>query len=83
MLYEFKKTFKCPHCGKTFTVNLIDYLEFTTCDEHGKDGMGFENQYNVDYLGNCPICEKGISITGLVCEYPEGAYNYDDLKIKK
>lgn len=83
MLKNFKKSFKCPHCGKTFDLKLADYMEFSSASEHGEDGMGIENEYRVDHTEDCPLCKKEISITGFLYEYPEGAYNYDNLKIEK
>ena len=58
-------------------------MTFSSSNEHGKDGMGVENEYYVNCTEDCPLCKKGVSIKGYVYEYPEGTYNYDEIKIER
>lgn len=37
--------------------------------------------YNFDWRNyECESCEKEFHISGYICEYPVGAYNYGDIK---
>ena len=44
--------------------------------------MGAETVYSFnveDYV--CPKCGKKLSINGSISEYPEGAYNFEEIKV--
>lgn len=77
---EFFKVLKCPKCGAKIKENWLEYQsEEPICYERQ---MGSETQYIVeceDY--ECPKCHALLKISGSLCEYPEGAYNMDDINI--
>ena len=79
MAINLKRPVQCPHCNAKFT---IDYEEF--CDDIStyERQMGTETVYSFnveDYV--CPKCSKKISINGSISEYPEGAYNFEEIKV--
>ena len=46
--------------------------------------MGEEITYNFDWESyECCNCGKIIHISGYICEYPVGAYNYEDITVEK
>lgn len=68
----------CPYCGKSFEVDLDQYVSDTSGSERE---MGTETEYTIEceeFI--CPECKKEFGIQGSVWEYPEGAYNDDTIE---
>lgn len=79
MAINLERPVQCPHCNAKFR---IDYEEF--CDDIStyERQMGAETVYSFnveDYI--CPKCGKKLSINGSISEYPEGAYNFEEIKV--
>ena len=80
--FHYEKLFECPYCEKAITVELIS--DETECVNSEERTMGPQNEYNIDVHGKCPLCNCKYHVTGMLWEYPVGAYNYDSgLKIEK
>jgi hypothetical protein len=79
MYYDF--LVKIPaEKGKIFerTIKGVTYINY---DERP---MGEEITYNFDWESyECCSCGKIIHISGYICEYPAGAYNYEDINVEK
>ena len=46
--------------------------------------MGEEITYSFDWEDyECCCCGKIMHISGYICEYPVGAYNYEDINVEK
>ena len=77
---EFIKVLKCPKCGTKIKENWLEYQsEEANCYERE---MGAETQYIIEYEDyECPNCHSVLKISGSLWEYPEGAYNMDDIEV--
>ena len=76
------RNIQCPHCGEEYEVDLEDYLYDQSSDEK-ENGMGPDIVYsfNSEDSYECPECGKVIHIEGWIREYPEGAYDSEDINI--
>ena len=78
--FSYKKNFECPQCGHNMCLDLINDAEsYISYDDRE---MGAEIEHIVDRQGLCPRCGNGYEITGIIYEYPAGAFNNDTTKIK-
>lgn len=77
---SLKRVIDCPYCGAT---NKCDFEE--ECDPTYDDrSMGEEITYNFDWESyECCDCGRGMRISGYICEYPVGAYNYEEINVEK
>lgn len=74
-------TVKCRECGNVFKINASDILfewERNSVDERS---MGPESEYETYESYCCPKCGHQIDITFRVWEYPEGAFNNQEMLI--
>ena len=80
----FLHEIECPYCGEAQDIDLEDYLLGTSSYEK-EHGMGPDVVYEFDSEDNCKcqFCEKVISITGWVREYPTGAWDSEDITVQE
>lgn len=69
----------CSKCSKQHDFTSVDAdFDFTSSDERP---MGAENCYSWETEFNCDKCGNTIEIEYEVWEYPQGAFNMDEVKI--
>lgn len=69
----------CEKCDKQHDFKSADAdFEVTSTDERQ---MGTESCYSWNNTFNCDNCDNEIEVEYDVWEYPEGAYNNDDVRI--
>lgn len=69
----------CPYCGYQHEVDLEDYVVDESSDERE---MGPETEYTIECEEyECDNCGRKFGIQGSVWEYPEGAYNDDNIEV--
>lgn len=77
----FTQPINCPYCNKETTEDWSDYVYSSDVVE--ERGMGDEIEHSIECEEyECPNCHKKFKVVGSVWEYPEGAYNYHELKSK-
>ena len=77
---SLKRVIDCPYCG---AANKCDFEEEYE-PSYDERPMGEEITYNFDWESyECCSCGKIIHISGYICEYPAGAYNYEDINVEK
>lgn len=69
----------CQNCNNTNKI-LSEDSDFEVIGG-GEGQMGVENQYSWESNFVCSHCDNEIQIEYEVWEYPEGSYNFEDLKI--
>lgn len=74
---------ECPYCGKSFEVDLEDYVYDESSDER-ENGMGPDIVYSFDSeeCQACPDCGKIVKINGWIREYPMGAYDSETVYVE-
>ena len=78
---SLKRIIDCPHCG---AANRCDFEDECDVYEDESRPMGCEITYNFDWNNyECSNCGKKMHITGYICEYPIGAYNFEHISIEK
>ena len=77
---SLKRIIDCPYCK---TGNAMDFSE--DCDtSYDKRQMGEEITYSFDREDcECCSCGKRFRVSGYICEYPVGAYNYEQIDVEK
>lgn len=77
---SLKRIIDCPYCG---AANKCDFEE--ECNPTYDDkSMGEEITYNFDWESyECCDCGRVMRISGYICEYPVGAYNYEEINVEK
>ena len=75
----FNKVYECPNCNNSIKINLSVYESDTSSYERG---MGAEIEHTFEGEGTCPHCGYEYSIEGSLWEYPVGAENLDETRIK-
>lgn len=78
------RSIKCPYCGEEHEVDLEDYM-YDQSSYEKDNGMGPDVVYsfNSEDGYECPECGKLIQIEGWIREYPEGAYDSEDINIEE
>lgn len=77
---SLKRVIECPHCGIANRIDFTDVSESWTEDRQ----MGEEITYSFDIDNfECQSCGKIFHVSGYICEYPIGAYNYEEIKVEK
>ncbi len=76
------RNIKCPYCGEEHEVDLEDYM-YDQSSYEKENGMGPDVVYsfNSEDSYKCPECGKTIQIEGWIREYPEGAYDSEDVNV--
>ena len=77
---SLKRVIDCPYCG---TGNGMDFSK--DCDTSSDERqMGPETTYSFDWADyECCSCGKRFSVSGYICEYPVGAYNYEQIDVEE
>ena len=77
-----QRLIRCPYhdCGEEFVVDFADYSE----EQESEGSMGYrcEHIFDTDDI-ECPECHRRLHATGLISEYPIGAYEYERITIKE
>jgi len=73
---------RCPHCKEEHDVDLEEYLSDQSSDECGM-GPDIVSYFDSGDEYECPECGTSIHIEGWIREYPEGAWDSEDLTIKQ
>ena len=77
----FTRTITCPHCNHSNTIDFTDYVVSSSREERNLDP---ETQYDIEAEDLvCDKCSKSFDVNGSIFEYPEGAFNCEDLEITK
>lgn len=76
------RSIQCPHCEEEHKVDLEEYLSDQSSDEGGM-GPDIVYYFNSGDEYECPECGTIIHIEGWIREYPEGAYDSEDITIKQ
>lgn len=73
---------KCPYadCGEEFVIDFSEYSEEQESD--GPMGSRYEHIFNISGL-ECPECHRRLHITGIISEYPVGAFEYERINIEE
>lgn len=76
---SLKRIVDCPHCGSPNRIDLSD-----DCSESSnKRQMGEEILYEFDTSDcECSSCGKPFRVSGYISEYPVGAFDSEEIKIK-
>lgn len=76
---SLKRVIDCPYCG---AANMMDFED--ECESWSEERqMGAEITYSFDLVEcECQSCERAFHVSGYICEYPVGAYNYEDIKVE-
>ena len=79
---SLQRIIKCPYgdCGEEFVVDFDEH-----CEEQESEGpMGYrcEHTFDADEI-ECPECHRQIHVTGVISEYPVGAYEYEKITVDK
>ena len=77
---SLKRVIDCPYCG---IGNGMDFSE--NCDTYSDERqMGPETTYSFDWEDcECCSCAKRFRVSGYICEYPVGAYNYEQIDVEE
>ena len=76
---SLKRVVKCPYCNSG---NGIDFSDYSSESVDRERQMGDEITYNFDVENyKCASCSKVFQIEGFICEYPVGAFNYEEINI--
>lgn len=78
-------TLKCDTCSHVFDIDLSDYdvkWELVDTFDHGDNAMGIENHYEAMIDVDCVICHNTIRVKLNIWEYPDGAYNYQEIIVE-
>lgn len=72
----------CPYsdCGEEFAVDFAEFSEEQ--DSEGSMGQRCEHIFDTDDL-ECPACRRPIHASGVISEYPVGAYEYERIKVEE
>lgn len=75
----FTHTVKCPHCGASVTYDWSEFIIDSEVIDNDR-GMGSETEHIIECDSfPCPNCNNDFKVSGSVWEYPEGAFNDQDL----
>lgn len=77
---SLKRSIQCPYCGFE---NNMDFAD--DCDSWSEERqMGPQITYEFNWNDcECERCGKSFEISGSIWEYPVGAYNYEEIYVKK
>lgn len=75
---SLRRVVKCPQCGFGNIVDLEEYSETTSCERQ----MGAETLYEFDFECPCDGCGANYQVSGYVSEYPVGAFDHEEIKVK-
>lgn len=76
-----QRVITCPYadCGDDFAVDFSDYSN--ELDSEGPMGNRCEHIFDTDEI-ECPSCGRAIHASGVISEYPLGAYEYEHIDVE-
>ena len=77
----FTQAVICAQCGNPIIKDWSDFVVSSDVIDEGR-GMGAETAHTVEADIVCPHCGANLFVSGAIYEYPEGAYNDNDLESK-
>ena len=77
-----QRVITCPYedCADDFAVDFSDYS--TEQDSEGPMGFRCEHIFDTDEI-ECPSCGRLIHVSGVISEYPLGAYEYEQIDVEE
>ena len=75
----FEQSVVCPRCKNSFSMDWSDFVESSDVIDENRD-MGSETAHSIEAEVTCPHCGRELHVHGAIYEYPEGAYNDNDLE---
>lgn len=76
-----QRVITCPYadCGDDFAIDFSDYSE----EQESEGPMGYrcEHIFDTDEI-ECPSCGRAIHASGVISEYPLGAYEYEHIDVE-
>lgn len=77
---NFTVTINCPYCGEAIEQDWKDYVVGSDVVDENRE-MGAETEHYIECNEfTCPHCGRKFKVSGSIWEYPENAYNDDDLE---
>jgi DNA-directed RNA polymerase subunit RPC12/RpoP len=79
---SLQRVITCPYddCGDDFAVDFSDYSE----EQESEGSMGYRCEHVFDtHEIECPSCGRPIHASGVISEYPLGAYEYERISVEK
>ena len=72
----------CPYedCLDDFAVDFSEYS--TEQESEGAMGCRCEHVFDTDEV-ECPSCGRAIHVSGVISEYPLGAYEYEQINVEE
>ncbi len=77
---SLQRVVNCPYCG---SANRVDFSDECSISVDEDRQMGEETTYEFDTEFNCGSCEQDFRVSGFICEYPPGAFNYEEINVSK
>ena len=77
---SLKRVVNCPCCG---SANRVDFSDECSISVDEDRQMGEETTYGFDTILNCNSCNREFRVSGFICEYPPGAFNYEEINVEK
>lgn len=76
---SLKRVIECPYCEARNGIDFEDYCS-ESIDEDRQ--MGDEITYSFDITNyKCVSCGNVFRIVGFICEYPIGAFDYEEINV--
>ena len=70
----------CPYCEAS---NRVDFSEECSVSVDEDRQMGEETTYEFNSEITCIACARKFRVNGFICEYPPGAFNYEEINVSK
>lgn len=78
------RNIQCPYCGEVLEIDLEDF-QYDQSSYENENGMGPDIVYSFDSEDNieCPACIRKYQVSGWIREYPEGAYDSEEIDVER
>ena len=77
---SLRRVVNCPYCG---SANSIDFEDYLTAESSYERQMGPEIEHCFDCEDyECINCRKVFRISGSIHEYPVGAYDSEEIRVR-
>lgn len=77
---SLKRVIDCPYCGAANRMDVENECE--SWSEECQMGVEITYSFNLEDC-KCQSCGKVFHVSGHICEYPIGAYKYEEIKVEK
>ena len=77
-----RRLIRCPYhdCGEEFVVDFADHSD----DQESEGSMGYRYEHFFDTNDiECPECHRQLHASGVISEYPVGAFEYEEINIEE